>query len=177
MRVEVLSKTNIGLAWNFHVSPKSCDNPEHYERFLRLSAISEYQSGRGITRVMIDDDGDESRIVGFMTLRATSLIDYTGDNLYVAPSIEIAELAIDEQYERQGYGRKLVDTSILIASLVNKMFIGAKYLMLCSDPCSVDFYIKCGFGLLQDYYNVLHDGWNDNCTPMFMRIPEYDSIT
>lgn len=173
-----MSEKYAGLAWKFHVSPDSCDNHEHYETFLRLNALSEQASGRGVTHILIETDegnetvSDTSRIAGFITLRATSLA-YTCDGKsYVKPSLEIAELAVDMDYERRGIGSKLVDVAIYIASQLNEQFIGIQNVVLCADPKAVGFYEnpKVGFGKLEDFYDVLRDGWNDNCTPMYINL-------
>lgn len=175
--LQKLSKDNIGLAWSFHVSPDSCDNPEHYEQYLTLCALSEQEAGRGVTHVLLtlDDSGNitkESEILGFVTLRATSLVDSCDGKLYVMPSLEIAELAIDCKHERKGFGKTLVEAAIYIATELNNQYIGIQYVVLCADPKAVGFYEnpKVGFGRLGDYYKILHDGWNDNCIPMYIKL-------
>lgn len=174
---EKMSAKYIGLAWKFHVSPTSCDNPEHYENFLRLIAISDHAAGRGVTHILVDtcdeenDINENSKIAGFITLRATSLVDTCDGASYVKPALEIAELAIDKEYERNGIGSKLVDTAILVATTLNDEFIGVQNVVLCADPKAVGFYEnpKVGFGRLTDYY-VLREGWNRNCTPMYIKL-------
>lgn len=169
-----MSTDYMGLAWNFHVSPDSCNNPSHYENFLRLSALSEQAAGRGVTHVLLElNDTQPCEIIGFVTLRATSLVETCNDHSYVKPALEIAELAVDQEYERQGFGSMLVDFSIYIASHLNEKFIGIQNVVLCADPQAVEFYAKpeIGFGRLEDFYEVLHDGWNDDCTPMYIKLP------
>lgn len=61
-----------GLAWRFQVSPKSCNNPEYYNAYIRYSAIGDQQKGVGVTHVLVDAKG--KRIAGYVTLRATSLV-------------------------------------------------------------------------------------------------------
>ena len=178
LALEKMSSEYVGLAWKFRVSPESCDNPDHYESFLRLSAITEQNSGRGVTHVLVtldDESGnvnDDSEIIGFMTLRATSLVDSTSKLSYVRPSLEIAELAINQKHERQGFGTKLVGAAILIATQLNERFIGIQNVVLCADPKAVGFYEKpdVGFGKMTDYYDILPDGWNDHCVPMYIRL-------
>lgn len=166
-----------GLACKFHVSPDSCDNPEHYENYLKFCAISEHAAGRGVTHVLIDTKNDtgvitqDSNIAGFITLRTTSLVESCDGKSYVKPALEIAELAIDESYEGNGHGSRLVDTAIAIAIKLNEEFVGVQNVVLCADPRAVAFYEKpqVGFGKLEEYY-VLRDGWNDNCTPMYIKL-------
>lgn len=176
LKLDTLSKEHIGLAWKFHVSPDSCDNPEHYENFLRLSALSEQAAGRGVTHVLVSaNDQDEiyegSEIIGFVTVRATSLVDSVDGVSYVMPSLEIAELAVNKNYEGRGFGKSLVDLAIYIANHLNSNFIGVQNVVLCADPKAVGFYEneKVGFGKLNDYY-VLRDGWNNDCIPMYIKL-------
>lgn len=88
-----------GLAWHFRVSPSSCDNPGHYEEYIRFVALSDRRSGMGVTHVLID--ADAGRIAGFVALRLSSLF-YTGDDgkKRGSPALEIAELAVDADYEK-----------------------------------------------------------------------------
>ena len=172
-----MSKEYAGLAWKFCVSSDSCENHGHYEQFIRLNAISEQASGRGVTHVLVDTKNDtneisnDSHIVGFITLRATSLVDERNGNRYVKPALEIAELAVDQKYERNGFGSQLVDAAIYIATKLNDQFVGIQNIVLCADPSAVGFYEKpaIGFGKLKDYY-ALHDDWNDNCIPMYIKL-------
>ena len=160
-----------GLAWSFHVSPDSCDNPMHYENYLRLSALAEQKDGQAVTHVMIDDDAN--CIAGFVALRATSLVSTLEDGkLSVNPALEIAELAVDQSYEGEGVGTTLVKLALAYADLIREGTAGIKFVMLCSDPKSVGFYEKLGFSHVSDLYKVLNDGWNNHCEPMYRRLPE-----
>ncbi len=173
-----MCKEYAGLAWKFHVSPASCDNPGHYEEFLRLNALSEQEAGRGVTHILTDNGKHEdisnkdSKIVGFITLRATSLAYSVGNNGYVMPALEIAELAVDREYEGHGYGTQLVEIAILIATQLNDEVVGFQNVVLCADPRAVGFYERenVGFAKLEDYYEVLRDGWNDSCIPMYIKL-------
>lgn len=163
-----------GLAFKFKVNPDSCGRSEHYEEYLRFIALSDYNSGKGVTYVLLDIDdntGDKS-IMGFITLRTSSLI-MMKDNYYEGRSaIEITELAIDINYERKGFGTHLVNFAGAMADVLRKDSIGIEYMVLCSDPESVGFYKKCGFSLLSTLYEIPREGWNIGCTPMLMRFPE-----
>lgn len=158
------------LAWGFRVNPESCDNPEHYENYLKFSAVSDQVAGNGTTHIILDHE--RNRIVGFVTLRASSLINECEGIAYGEPVLEIAELAVDQEYERRGYGKLLVDLSILMADQLNAEFIGIRYIMLCADPKAVPFYSHrtVGFGKVADYYNVPREKWNVGCVPMFLKV-------
>lgn len=161
-----------GLAWDFQVSPTSCNNPSYYDEYIRFNAIGDYNKGMGVTHVLIDTEND--LLAGFITLRSTSLISAGSDNKkYVAPSLEIAELAVDARYERKGIGSILISIAIDMADELRKAHLGIRHIVVCADKSAVDFYKKCGFGELSSLYDVLHDGWNDEgCDAMYITLPE-----
>ena len=160
-----------GLAWQFHVSPSSCENPQHYENYLRFDALADKQSGMGVTHVLADSDAN--RIVGFITLRVSALF-YTTDEggKRGSPALEIAELAVDADYEKQRIGSLLTDFATYMTDELRGKFVGVKYLLACADPAAVGFYEKKGFCPVSSLYEVLRDGYNDNCVPMYVQFQD-----
>ncbi len=173
----LMSQKYAGLAWGFHVSPDSCDNPAYYETYLRLCAVDDHIHGMGVTHLVVDcdDDGNAKAIAGFVTLRATSLISTDKDGVKIVhPSLEIAELAVSKDYERRGIGSTLVNLAIYIADELRNGLLGIKYVVLCADPQAVDFYEKkMDFGKIGELYETLHDGWNNRYEPMYITLPDY----
>ena len=164
---ELMSTDYAGLAWNFQVSPSLCTNPKHFEFFLRLSSLSDQESGMSTTHLLLDESG---AIAGFVSLRATSLLstDSNGDKL-VHPALEIAELAVDASHLHQGVGKELINLTLAIAFDLRKS-IGIKSVVLCSTEKSVSFYEHFKFGHLSELYEVLHDGQNNDCHPMYLTL-------
>jgi len=161
-----------GLAQQFRVTPVSCGNHSHYEEYLKYCATSDHKTGKGKTYIILDEE--TPRIVGFVTLRASSLI-FKDDNLFLGRSaIEITELAVDINYEKQGYGRILVDLALTIVDTLRNECLGIEYISLCADPISVPFYVYMGFSKIDDFYEIPRDGWNNNCIPMALKLPELD---
>lgn len=161
----------IGLTWKFFVNPISCNRPSHYENYLRLCAIDDFNRGVGVTHLILDcnEQGEASVIAGFITLRATSLVSTDENNVkLVHPSLEIAELAVHQDYERRGIGTQLVNLAIYTADKLRRELIGIKYIVLCSDSKSITFYEKLGFGRIGDLYETLREGWNNDCEPMYI---------
>lgn len=164
---EIISTSNAGLAWAFHVSPDLCTNPAHFENFLRLSSLSDQNDGMSTTHLLLDSAG---AIAGFVALRATSLLsDDSNGNRLVHPALEIAELAVDSAHIHQGVGHELVNLSFAIASALRES-IGIKSVVLCSTEKSVSFYEHMRFKKLSEIYEVLHDGQNNDCQPMFINL-------
>lgn len=176
----LMGKEYFGLALSFNVSPASCDNPGHYENYLRFCAISDYQSGRGVTHLIVDtnEKGDKIAIAGFITLRATSLISQSERNMPVVhSSIEIAELAVNKDYERRGVGSALVNIAICLADELRREKLGIKYVVLCADPKAIGFYKeKHHFEEIGELYETPREGWNEKCEAMYITLPDCEGL-
>ncbi len=172
---ELMSGKHIELAWRFHVSSLSCDNPEYYRQYLAFSATSDHSIGMGVTHILAEHDENDNAtaIIGYVTLRTSSFTSRAEDGKKICnPSLEIAELAVDEQYEGKGYGRTLVNYAIAMADCIRNEFVALKHICLCADPRAVEFYVKNRFNKLEDYYEMPYDGSNNDCTPMYLTLPD-----
>ncbi len=170
-RWQILSVKNAGLAWGFHVSPASCKHPEYYSEYIRFNAIGDQKKGLGVTHLLVEEASD--RIAGYITLRATSLISEDEDgHKIVQPSLEVAELAVDVDFERKGVGSLLIGFAIDKADELRRSVLGIRHIVVCADPDAIGFYKKMGLDELSNVYEVLHDGWNDRCKPMYITLPE-----
>ena len=99
----------------------------------------------GVTHILIDTA--KQNIAGFITLRATSLVSEGTDKIkLVEPAIEIAELAVDAKYERQGIGSALIGIAIDVSDELRKKVIGIRHIVVCADKSAIEFYKKLGFG-------------------------------
>ena len=164
-----------GLAFSFQVNPDSCDNPEHYENYLRFIALTDRRTGKGVTHILVHDNNLNAKaIAGFVTLRSSSLISESGDSTTGRSAIEIAEIAVDKSYERRGYGTALLDFVFLLIDDLRTKTIGIEYIVACADTASVSFYEKNNFVRISEYYDVPREGWNINCIPMVLKLPEVD---
>jgi len=168
------NKNHTGLAQQFWVNPLSCENPAHYENYIRYIAITDRKSGKGFTHLIIDTDEANSynKIVGFVTLRTSSLIMTEYNSVIGRSAIEITELAIDKDYERKGFGRQLIDLALSVTDEVRQNYAGVEFLVAVADPASEAFYIRQEFEKLADYYEIPRENWNVNCIPMLLRFPE-----
>ena len=170
-RIELFDSKFSGLAWKFQVSPLSCGNHEHYEEYIRLIALSDRAIGMGTTHVLLVEENGTEDIAGFVTLKASSIVNESDGTLYGTPAIEITELAVSGKHERNGYGSELLDYAISLALNVNEN-IAVKHITLCSDPKSVGFYEKYGFQKLSHSLVIPSEGWNENCVPMYLTLPK-----
>lgn len=167
-----LDSTTIGLTHSFWVNPLSCENPGHYEHFIRYCACDDHNAGRNVTHLFLheDDDSGEKQILGFIALRATSLCGDDEDCVMGTPAIEISELAVSKDYERRGVGKILFGLAIRTAAILNEEFVGVKHVVLCADEKAKGFYEKMGCKDLREYFHIPREGWNKGCTPMMRQL-------
>ena len=163
---ELLSSDNIRLASLFSVNPSSCANPSFYKNYLLWSALNDQNTGHAVTHIIIDKIAN--RIIGFISLRASSIISYDESSQMVGkPSIEIYMLAVDKDYERQGVGTSLIDHAISEAYDLHNNHIGVKCITLAADSQAIGFYEEMGFSHLDDVWEKMpRDSWSSNCMPM-----------
>lgn len=159
----------LGLASKFEVNPDSCGNADHFKEYLMYCAISDNNSGVAKTHVILNED--RSEILGFISLKATSLLEDCGEKYITgSPALEIYQLAVNKNYTGQAIGTKLVYFAVGTAQMLNKAHLGIKYILLAADAQAVGFYKKFGFGKLGDYYQIPKYHENSNCVPMFMQL-------
>lgn len=174
---EIMSSDYAEIAQNFKVNPKHCDNPGHYESFIRQDCFTDHKQGMGVTHVFVDEDEKtgEKLIAGYITLRCSSLIMESGENYKLGyPALEIAELAVDQNYERIGLGTDMVKFAINEAIELNTSIIGIQYVILCADIAAVDFYNKkLGFASIGRYKEIPREHRNSTCEPMMLKIANY----
>lgn len=160
-----------GLALDFKVNPSSCGNPEYFEQFIKYCAISDNKSGLYTTHALIDDTAN--KLMGFVSLKMSSMLQTFEGVILGEPALEISNLAVSASYERMGVGRELIDFVIRKALAMNKKSVGIKYITLAADAKAVGFYNKMEFNELRDYFEIPRQQDNQNCIPMFMQM-RYD---
>lgn len=171
-RIELYSaEKHIGLAWGFHVSPNSCGNHSHYEQYIQLCAASDHSMGLGTTHVFISELDGKECLAGFITLRASALVENINGSIQGKPALEIAELAVDERFAGQHIGSLLVSFALTKADSLNVSTLGVRYVVVCSDPQSSGFYEKCKFQMLNNIGDIPRESWNNSCVPMYMQLP------
>lgn len=174
---DIMSSEYLECARDFRVNPESCENPEHYENYIAQDCFTDHRQGMGVTHVFVDEDEqtNEKKIAGYITLRSSSLIMETGESYKLGyPALEISELAVDCNYERKNLGTDMVKFAINEAAELNERVAGVRYVVLCADPCAVGFYSNknIGFQKLTTYKQIPREYRNKDCVPMILRIAE-----
>ena len=170
--IRLFDENDIGLAWKFQVNPSSCGNHEHYEEYIRLIAFDDRRRGKGVTYIFIRNSETSADLLGYITLRATSYTEIIGGKTYGNPALEIFELAVSKDAERQRIGTDLIKFALTKAVDWKSEFLGIEYITLCSDQKSVPFYEKLGFGRVDEYGEIPREQWNTTCVPMFLKLQE-----
>lgn len=148
--------------------------PKNSNRLVQES-ITDHKQGMGVTHVFVDEDEEtkEKKIAGYITLRSSSLIMDSGENYKLGyPALEISELAVDCNYERQNLGTDMVKFAINEAVELNEETVGVQYVILCADPKAVGFYsnAKLGFKELSMYKQIPREYRNKDCIPMVLKV-------
>lgn len=168
-----INESNIGLCWKFKVDETKCDNPKHYEDYLIMQSLLDQKQGFGTTYLYIkrDDETGEEMIMGYITLRTSSLVKDMGDSKkYGYPALEIAELAVDKNYIGRHVGTDMVMDTINIANDLNDI-VSVKYVVLCSDKKAELFYKKMEFlNMLDEVEEIPREHCNINCIPMYIKL-------
>lgn len=117
-----------------------------WETFLKFEREDYTKEGvRNFFRFITDEDLRMAFLRGEYKL----LLAFDGDRVIGAASLRnihmLSLLFVDEEYHRQGVGRKLLDT--LSAYLVEEL--GERYMSLNAAPYAVEFYRKCGFRIVR----------------------------
>lgn len=164
-----LEIARLGLASKFVVNPDSCGNSDHFREYLMYSAIQDNISGIAKTHVILN--GDRSEILGFISLKATSLLEESGEKYITgSPALEIYQLAVSKNHTGRAIGTKLVYFAIATAQMLNESHLGIKYILLAADARAVGFYKKFEFEEIGDYYQIPKYHENSNCVPMFLQL-------
>lgn len=172
---DLMSSEYAEIARKFRVNPEHCDNPEHYETFIRIDCFTDHRQGMGVTHVFVDENEEthEKAIAGYITLRSSSLVMESGEDYKLGfPALEIAELAVDNNYEGQGLGTDMVKFAINEAIELNKNKIGVQYVILCADVAAVGFYsnTELGFKPIRELQEIPREHRNSRCEPMMLKI-------
>ncbi|ELA9369225.1 GNAT family N-acetyltransferase [Vibrio parahaemolyticus] len=140
------------------------------DRFAQKTLKS--QAGApGSTVTVLVDNSDEQRLVGFYTIAAHSLCKDDFQNYKenvgktnVIPVVRLVMLGVDENYQGNGFGARLMRLALENTKRVAQE-IGCAGLFLEADPKAVDFYSKLGF-------EALSEPKEDGATYMFLHLDQ-----
>lgn len=168
-----ISDSSLMLIGKFNVNDEKCKNPQHYNDYIRYSALQDLRDGLGVTYLYIDSNEEtkEELIMGYISLRTSSLVKDMGEQKkFGYPALEISELAVDGRYSGQHIGTDMVLDAINIANELNEI-ASIKYLVLCADPQAKEFYEKIEFEKMNtELEEIPREHSNMDCIPMYLKL-------
>lgn len=115
--------------------------------FLKNEALNEQDKGLNTTHLLMND---KEECIGFISLCTDSIRlesserEEMGLTYANIPSLKIARLAIDKNYQNQGFGSTLIEFAIGMASQIRD-FIGMKFLTVDCYEHRLSYYKNKGF--------------------------------
>lgn len=174
--IEQMHKKHIRLIRNFRATDINDSlGSDYFNNYLTYNGLLDNQQGIGKTFLYIRDTGKEQILLGFYTLRCSSLIvDDTENNEKLGePAIEIFELAVHKDYQRQGIGSTLMKNIFYTAHTMNTEYLGVKHLIVCAKRSAIPFYTKFKFKELSDEKKIPRSIDNQACVGMSVKISMY----
>jgi len=146
-RIELLTKS--------HPRKRFCSGQTQVDAWLKQSALQSQSKHLSSTKVLIDA---ETRLVGYYTL-AVSQVDFSdlpGDLAKTLPKRQLpvavlAWLGVDEEYQGQGLGRRLLASALRDAYEASHTFAFIAVILDCADAASKAFYQRFDFAELPGY--------------------------
>jgi len=138
--------------------------------FLNYDARRLDENGEGSTYLYIDEDSKS--LIGYYTIKCSSVQIKEGRYPKVFPAIEVSRFAIDEHYQGEGLSQSLFSELIGEIKYINDNYVGVKFITLFSiSDKSFKFYSHFDFEVGDDEtVKVLDDDINYKCTFMFALI-------
>jgi GNAT superfamily N-acetyltransferase len=140
----------IPLTEDHDVSTFNCGDPDLNE-FVQVDCHSYQSEYLSHTRLAFHED----RIVGYVTLLSDSIILKSKEKkklfsfygkIYFFPALKIARLGVQQENQKNGVGRALLEYSIGVAARLNhEMGVGCRFITVDAYPESVPWYEQRGF--------------------------------
>ncbi len=153
------------LVFNFRTVQE--DNKiDYFQNYLRYNALMDNQEGVAKTHLLIDTVNQKDIILGFYTIRSSSLIKGQTENneRLGEPALEIMELAVSKDYQHKGIGTILMKDIIAKAYKLNSDILGIKHIVVCSKNSAISFYKNFGFDIIP--YSIPRNIDNQDCIAM-----------
>ena len=163
------------LAFSFFCDDTSCENPDYFNTYIRFTAVTDYNTGRGTTHALIEFcDGVPIKLKAYITLKTNVFVYRNNENKIDGnPAIEISVLAVSKDCTHKGYGTDLLKYAALTCYSDIRQYAGVRYLIVCAEKSAVSFYEKAlDFALADNDYIVPREHWNEDCIPMYIQLPE-----
>lgn len=110
------------------------------------------------------------KLIGYYTLKNTSLLFKADNKLRGIPAIEITYLAIDKEYQRQGYGSTIIQNIIYETFEYSDKFSEVNAIVVSSLKDKIGFYLDNKFVKFTDVFDLPYDSCRDTTEQMFLNM-------
>lgn len=139
--IEQMTIEHIPLVYDFNVIDE--EGIDYFKNYLMTQALQDQKDGYANVQVLVrEEDNGQKKLLGFYAIRCSSLIIDNMDNgeRLGEPAIEILELAVHKDFQRQGIGSNLMKDIFNKAKVLNDEHIGVRHLLVCAKSTAVPFY-------------------------------------
>lgn len=168
--IKPLTEEYIPLLSDFYAEVK--DGYDYFRDYLVNNGLLDNKQGIAKSYVYIETIGDCKKILGFYAVRSSSLIFdiIDGGKKIGEPALEIYELAVHNDYQRQNIGYEMMQNIFAMAYNLNRGFLGVKHLVVCAKETAVDFYKKFEMKEIPGYQSIPRTSDNKGCVGMSVRL-------
>lgn len=161
-----ISTVRIGYDYFDEINDFNC-GVETMNDFLNFEARNLDESGEGSTYLYIDED--TKSLIGYYTIKCSSIQIKEDRYPKVFPAIEVSRFAITETYQGIGLSQSLFSELVDEIRYINDNYVGVKFITLFSiSDKSFKFYHDFDFEIEDEKTtSVLQDDINYKCTFMF----------
>lgn len=145
---------------------------DYFHQYLCFNGLLDNQDGTAKTYIYVERDGEHEKILGFYSIRCSSLIVNNGDNgeRIGEPALEILELAVHKDYQGQGIGSDMIKTIFSTAYELKNKFLGIRHIVVCAKSTAKSYYERFGFEELPTYRKIPRSSGNQDCIGMSVRL-------
>lgn len=163
--IEPLDKSHVPLFDDFKAYED--EENDYFNNYLRMNGLLDQKQGIAKTYLYIKENKEKKEILGFYSLRASSLIIDIEDAREGQPAIEIYEFAVRYDHQKKGVGKKLMMDAI--ARIVGISFeIGVKYIIVAAKEDAVGYYKRYKFAEIPFYKKIISTVDNSGCVGMYL---------
>lgn len=159
---------------------------EEYQKLFKnfncgISSMNEFLSGQALYYDSISEgksflllDKENNQIISYFTLKCSSIQIFDEEMMEepkVFSAVEISRLAVNQSYQKQGYGEKTLAHALEIVMTVKSNFCGVRFVTLFAIPDAVNFYKHTfNFEEIEDGIEIYCNSENKDCIFMYSSV-------
>ncbi len=164
MNTVVLDESYAPLIADFDCGDEGLNN------YLKEKALEDYRKNEATTTLVVKKYRSQLCLLGYYTLKNTSLLFRPDQTLRGYPAIEIMYLAVQRNHQRKGIGTRILRGIIYRAYQLSREFSAVTVLILSSKKCAAEFYKKNSFQELAPFLDMLYDPCRAETIALFLNL-------